>query len=129
MSSPHSISWFEIPSEDFQRAVKFYSAVFDTELQTMEMNTGGDLPMPMALLPHGEGGVSGAVIYLPDHKPGMKGPMLYLNGGDDLQPMLDRVVAAGGQLLVPKSLVTEEIGYMAIFIDSEGNHMALHSDH
>lgn len=133
MIYPDAINWFEIPSEDFERAVKFYSDLYDAELTRTEVNTGGDLPMPMALIPRGESGgkqgVGGAVIYLPDHKPGMKGPLLYLNGGEDLQIMLDRVVPAGGQILVPKSLVTEEIGYIAIFIDSEGNHMALHSDH
>jgi len=129
MSAPHAINWFEIPSENFDRAVTFYSALFDATLETMTMNTGGEVPMPMAMLPRGDHGVGGAVIYLPDHKPGMKGPLLYLNGGDDLQVMLDRVEPAGGQILVPKSLITEEIGYMAIFIDSEGNHMALHSDH
>ncbi|RPI69515.1 MAG: VOC family protein [Ignavibacteriae bacterium] len=133
MLYPDAINWFEIPSENFERAVKFYSALYDTELRTTQMDTGGELPMPMAYLPRGEGvgerGVGGAVIYLPDHKPGMKGPLLYLNGGEDLRVMLDRIVPAGGQILVTKTLITKEIGYYAIFIDSEGNHMALHSDH
>lgn len=32
MSTPHAISWFEIPSEDFDRAKAFYMAIFvDTE--------------------------------------------------------------------------------------------------
>lgn len=133
MIYPDAINWFEIPSEDFDRAVKFYSTLYGAELKITQMNTGGELPMPMALLPRGESGgksgVGGAVIYLPDHKPGTKGPLLYLNGGEDLQEMLDRVEPAGGQILVPKTLVSEEIGYIAIFLDSEGNHMALHSDH
>jgi predicted enzyme related to lactoylglutathione lyase len=133
MLYPDAINWFEIPSEDFDRAVRFYTTLFDAELPITHVNTGGELPMPMALLPRGESGgqrgVGGAVIYLPDHKPGTKGPLLYLNGGEDLQVMLDRVEPAGGQILVPKSLVSEEIGYIAIFLDCEGNHMALHSDH
>lgn len=133
MIYPDAINWFEIPSENFDRAVAFYSALYNTELTTTQMDVGGEMPMPMAMIPRGESngqnGVGGAVIYLPDHKPGTRGPLLYLNGGEDLQVMLDRVVPAGGQILVPKTLIAEDIGYMAIFIDSEGNHMALHSDH
>jgi len=129
MPHPSAISWFEIPSEDFERAKAFYQAVYEHDLEVMTMPVGEGNEMLMALLPRGEGGVGGSVVYLPDHKPGNRGPLLYLNAGDDLQPMLDRIEQAGGTVLVPKSLVTEEIGYMAIFVDSEGNHMALLSDH
>jgi uncharacterized protein len=29
---------------------------------------------------------------------------------------------------MPKTKITDEIGYMAGFVDSEGNHIALHSN-
>jgi hypothetical protein len=53
--------------------------------------------------------------------------LVYLDGGNDLQDILNRVESAGGKILLPKTMISEEIGYMAIFLDSEGNKQALHS--
>lgn len=55
------------------------------------------------------------------------GPLLYLNANPDLKIVLDRVEQAGGKISVPKRLITEDHGYMAVIIDSEGNRVALHS--
>jgi hypothetical protein len=53
--------------------------------------------------------------------------MVYLNANPDVQPILDRIEAAGGKIIVPKTEISPEHGHMAVFIDSEGNRMALHS--
>lgn len=45
----------------------------------------------------------------------------------DVQLVLDKVVAAGGKILVPKMEISPEYGYMGVFIDTEGNRIALHS--
>jgi predicted enzyme related to lactoylglutathione lyase len=37
-------------------------------------------------------------------------------------------MAAGGTVYQPKTQISEEHGFMAVFIDSEGNRVALHSD-
>ena len=42
----NAINWFEIPVTDFDRAIQFYSKIFDIEMPTMEM--GGSL---MGFLP------------------------------------------------------------------------------
>jgi hypothetical protein len=42
--------------------------------------------------------------------------------------MLDKVEPAGGKILMPKSLISEHWGYMALFEDTEGNRVALHSN-
>ena len=55
------------------------------------------------------------------------GPLIYLNGNPDVQIVLDRIVAAGGSILVPKTEVSPEYGFMAAFIDTEGNRIGLHS--
>ena len=81
----------------------------------------------MAMLPRGEMGVGGAVVKFKEHKPGTSGPLVYLAGGRNLQAMLDRVVPAGGTVIVPKTEINEEIGHFAIFHDTEGNQIALHS--
>jgi hypothetical protein len=55
------------------------------------------------------------------------GVTIWLNAGDDLQVALDRVEAAGGQILQPKTPISEEYGHMAMILDTEGNRIGLHS--
>ncbi|MDX2284300.1 MAG: VOC family protein [Bacteroidia bacterium] len=119
----HMLNWFEIPVRDIHRACTFYGAIFNADIQPTEF-----AGFTMAYLPGQDGDVTGGLIqhemYTPSHH---AGPLLYLNGGDDLQAVLDRVEGAGGQILSPKREIAPEVGYMALFIDSEGNRMALHS--
>ena len=62
------------------------------------------------------------------HKPSLTdGPLIYLNGNPDLQQVLDKVEAAGGQIMVPKTEISPEYGNMAVIIDTEGNRIGLHS--
>lgn len=116
----NAINWFEIPVTDFGRAKKFYSNIFDFEMQ--EMNMG---PHLMGFFP--SGGVSGAIVKAEGYKPSQDGAVVYLSGGDDLTTVFNRIEKAGGKIIQPKTMVTEEIGYIAFFIDTEGNKVALHS--
>jgi predicted enzyme related to lactoylglutathione lyase len=50
---------------------------------------------------------------------------VYLNGGEDLGTILNRVVAAGGQVVMPKTHLRDDIGYIGMFSDSEGNVIGL----
>jgi predicted enzyme related to lactoylglutathione lyase len=121
----NAINWFEIPADDFDRAKDFYSKVLDAELAAQEM-----MGTKMAFLPtEGDGAVGGAICAGEMHKPSADGAVLYLNGGDDLSTPLSRVEDAGGQVLMPKTKITDEIGYMAFFTDTEGNKLAFHSPH
>ncbi len=122
----HAINWFEIPVTDFKRAKKFYSAIFDYEMPEMEM---GPVTMGMLLYDQNAGGVGGAICYGDGYEPSDKGPKIYLNGGSDLNHVLNRVEGAGGSIALPKMLINEEIGYFASFIDTEGNQIFLHSIH
>lgn len=117
----NAINWFELPATDFQRAVKFYSEVLDENLQPMEHPE-----MKMAFFPASENGVGGCVTHGNGNKPNPEGALVYLNGGDDLGEPLSRVESAGGKVLMPKTAIGEN-GFMAIFLDSEGNRVALHS--
>lgn len=120
----HAINWFEIPVTDFERAKHFYEAIFSTELAVHELQG-----QKMAFFPSKpqEQGVGGTLIECPDMEPGTKGPLIYLNAGHDLSDVSSKVENAGGKLLLDKTLITEQIGYYALFIDSEGNKLALHS--
>jgi len=116
------INWFEIPVHDFDRALMFYSRLLEIIIQKEEV---GDLIM--GFFPSDDKNVSGAIVKGPDYRPGGDGVLIYLDGGNDLQDIVNRVEAAGGKIESPKTLINEEIGYMAVFIDSEGNRLALHS--
>ncbi len=116
------ISWFEIPAVNFKQAVAFYSHIYNID---MELNYNGN--HAMAFFP-AKNGIGGAVVAGPGSTPSDTGALLYLNGGKDLNNILSRVEDAGGRIVMPKTLINEESGYFAIFMDSEGNKLALHSN-
>lgn len=123
----NAINWFEIPANDITRAKKFYETIFNFEMPDLDVGDG----LKMALFPAQSGTVGGTLIqntewYVPSDS---QGPLLYLNANPNLQDILDRVEEAGGKISIPKRMITEENGYMAVIIDSEGNRVALHSNH
>ena len=120
----HVIIWFEIPARDLQRAKRFYEAI----LQVTMPETSG--PMKMAFFPADwqKGEIGGAVVEGEGYVPSETGTVVYLSGGGDLATVLDRVQGAGGQVLMPKTAIpTEGSGYVAMFLDTEGNKIGLHS--
>ena len=115
--------WFELPASNFERAITFYQGILDTEVDVMEM-----AGLKQGLLPHDDTSkVSGAIVHGMDYKPSTEGSVVYLNGGDDLAEVLSKVEPAGGKVLMPKTHLGDEIGYIAQFVDSEGNRIGLHS--
>jgi len=121
----NALNWFEIPARDIKRAKAFYEAIFDVQLgDTVLANN-----LKMALFPTETGTVGGALCEHPDfYHPGYQGPLVYLNGNPDLQIVLDRIPRFGGKVLVPKTQISEQYGCMAVFEDTEGNRLALHSN-
>jgi uncharacterized protein len=122
----NAISWFEIPVTDMDRATTFYETIFDVKLNPL------DLPnIKMRIFPLSDpmNQVGGALADSGGfHKPSATdGPLVYLNGNPDVQIVLDRIEPAGGKIMVPKTEISPNYGYMAVFIDSEGNRVGLHS--
>jgi predicted enzyme related to lactoylglutathione lyase/quinol monooxygenase YgiN len=115
------LSWFEIPSKDFERARTFYSQILDAKLEAM-----GHSGVQMAFLPREGGGVSGAVAAGGERTPGQQGPWIFLNANPDLETILSRVQRAGGKITQPKTDIGE-YGHIAFFEDTEGNRIGLHS--
>jgi len=116
------ISIFEIPATEISRAVDFYQAILDIEIEKMEFPG-----MKMGLLPT-EGQMTFGVIMQGDgYTPSANGVTIYLNGGDNLQIILNKVEKYGGKIVVSKTLHADESGYFAIFMDTEGNRIGLHS--
>ena len=121
-----AISWFEIPATDLDRATKFYETLFDVKLTVMDMPQFRMRAFPVEdMMNH----ISGAVVEGGDfYKPSdTAGVLIYLNGNPDVQNILDKVEAAGGKVSLPKTEITPEYGHMAIFIDTEGNRIGVHS--
>jgi len=122
----NAISWFEIPTQDIDRAANFYEAIFNVSLIPLDLQ---QLKMRMFPVQDPGKGVGGALCYNKEfYKPSATdGPLIYLNGNPDVQNILDKVEPAGGKIVVPKTQISPEYGYMAVFIDTEGNRVALHS--
>jgi len=122
----HAISWFEIPSVDLDRATTFYESIFNVRLFPMDL---AQIRMRMFPVEDQATSIGGAVVHAEGfYEPSSTaGPLIYLNGNPDVQNVLDRVEAAGGKIVVPKTEISPEYGFMAVFIDSEGNRIGLHS--
>jgi len=121
------INWFEIPAANFERACEFYSKVLDGEIHQVEVPMGEKAGMKMGFFPHSAPeSVGGAIVFGEGYEPSGKGAVVYLNGGADLSVALSRVEQAGGKIMMPKTSIGEN-GFMAHFVDSEGNRIALHS--
>ena len=116
------VNWFEIPAKDFKRAVSFYKAILGVEIKETEL-----FGTKMGFFPTDGKNVSGAIVEGEDYKPSMDGVLTYLNGGSDLQTVLDKIEASNGKVIVPKTQISPEMGYFGMFIDTEGNKIALHS--
>lgn len=123
-SSANILNWFEISVNDITRAKKFYETIFSIKLEEMDM-----MGMKMAMFPYEPmgGKLSGALVQSDMHKPSADGVKIYFNGNPDLDVALSKVAASGGTVVVPKGKISDEVGYMAFFIDTEGNAVALHS--
>ena len=121
-----AISWFEIPAINLERAQQFYETIFSIALIHMDMP---NIKMRMFPIDDMNTGVGGAIVDSGGfHKPSLtEGPLLYLNANPDVQHVLDKVEAAGGKILVSKTSISPEYGFMAVLLDTEGNRIALHS--
>ncbi len=121
----NALNWFEIPATDLKRAQAFYEHILDAKMEIQEMK---ELNMTMAVFPSewSGDGVGGSIASGEGFTPSAEGSTIYLNTGNDLSPCLARVENAGGQILVPKTSIGES-GFIAMFLDTEGNRVGLHS--
>jgi predicted enzyme related to lactoylglutathione lyase len=124
----HNIcGWFEIPVTDMDRAINFYEGVLGTNLSRNTLEN-----VDMAWFPHVPEayGSGGALVCNPEfYAPSAEGSLIYLTTGTgDLIKDQERVEKFGGRMLIPRKQISEEHGFMMIFIDSEGNRVALHSN-
>ena len=116
------LNWFEIPAADFSRAKAFYETMLGVAIHAQDMNG-----MRVGFFPQAGDAVGGAIMHGPGQTPGATGITIYFKGGVDLGIPLARAVAAGAKVLLPKTLINEQIGHIALLLDTEGNRIGLHS--
>ncbi len=118
------ISIVEIPTIDFSRAVTFYQAILNVSIEEIDMQG-----TQMGVFPSDGEVVSVVLVKGDEYKTTVDGTIVYLNAGDDLQIVLGKIESSGGKIVVPKTEISPEIGFFAMFIDTEGNKLGLHSIH
>jgi predicted enzyme related to lactoylglutathione lyase len=116
------VVWFEIPAADFERAARFYEEIFAINLKKQQMG-----PQMLGVFPYEAPAISGCVIAGPNLKPGAMGTVIYLNADPTLAAVVERVGAAGGQVVVPRVELPEGMGVFAHIIDTESNMVGLHA--
>jgi len=115
------IAWVEIPSTDFERAVKFYSSVFKLDLTSICCDeVRGE---KMACFPTGEG----AIVYSPYAKPSENGAIVSFTVPDSIEATISRIEHENGKVVIPKTKIEAEgRGYFAVCTDSENNKIGLY---
>ncbi len=113
--------WFEIPADDFERAIGFYETIFAVSLDRTQHDE-----YAMAIFPYERPGISGCIVPRKGDC-GPKGPLLFLNVDGRLDEVLERVYAAGGRIVVPRTDIGAGMGWFATILDSEGNRVGLHT--
>lgn len=124
-ATENAINWFEIPVADLERAKKFYEAIFEMEMGTMEVSDQKMYTFPYN--PESDK-ISGAILEDANAISKMDGVTLYLNANPSIDKVIDKIEAAGGKVLLPKTQISPEIGYFCFFNDTEGNRLALHAN-
>jgi predicted enzyme related to lactoylglutathione lyase len=118
-----TIVHFEIPADDIERAVKFYSGLFGWEIKQVHeldywmISTGGD-----------EGGKGGKAVgggILKRQDPAQRA-INYI-GVSSVDDYITKVRELGGSIAVPKKAVPGW-GYFAVCLDMEGNAFGLWED-
>jgi len=112
--------WFEIPVTDYDRAKSFYEQIFDTSIYTEDFG-----PFRMGIFPHKDVGC--ALCRGDGYEPSNTGTLVYMDASPDLNEALNRIEEAGGKVIHDKKQISEDHGFMAVFVDTEGNRLALHS--
>lgn len=118
-----SITWFEIPAVDLDRAQRFYETVLATAMRR-ETIAGSQL----AVFAADEDGVAGCLQHSAEPvAPSAAGTRVYLDAAPSLDAALGRVAGAGGRVVTAKTALPPGMGYFAHIEDVEGNVVGLHA--
>ena len=114
------IVWADIPVLDLDRAMKFYGHV--TGKQVVLMPGGADVAVIGGT---GEGDEMSVSADLYVGTPSAEGATVYFSTDGDIDGMISRVVEAGGTIQRDKAFMGPMVGWVAFFLDTEGNRVGL----
>ena len=117
---PNSIVHFEIPADDVPRAKKFYEKAFGWKISD---------PLKMDYFfvetkKKGEDGINGGLM--PRKMPGQ--PFMNYISVASIDAFCKKVERAGGVIVMPKTEIGEQMGWIATFKDTEGNMMGFYQE-
>lgn len=110
--------WIEIPVRDLDRAKQFYETVFG-HAPTDVIDDG---ERKITIIP---GAPTVSLNQTAGFIPGEQGALPYFGRGDELDATLERVIAAGGEIVDAKTARGEN-GFFSLVRDPEGNLLTLH---
>ena len=116
------VAIFEIPANDIDRAIKFYENVLSLKIEKVKAGN-----QEMGILPYENQASIGVLVKSKNDKPGSNGVTIYLNAENKIEQTLSAVEKNGGKIVTPKTAHADDSGFFALFIDSEGNKLGLHS--
>lgn len=121
MSKNNIFCWVDIPVNDLDRAVRFYSELLNSTVQKVSEHG-----FEFGLFPHTEDNVAGCLSVTEERKPSQHGPLVYINVEGELDRALKAAALHGGKILKEKEQIGP-YGYRGIILDTEGNAVALYS--
>ncbi len=117
------ISFFEIPTLDIDKAVKFYNDLFENKIEVVDCGEE-----KMAFFPGEENNVNGAISQAENFRPSDQGVLIHFDVTGKLDYILEKVTVLGGKIIKSKTIIIpDEHGYFAIILDFDGNRIGLHS--
>jgi uncharacterized protein len=117
--------WADIPVLDLERASKFYAHITGGPVVPMEGAEG--IALIMGTEPGGPDGdimTVSADLYV-GGTPSADGPTIYFNANGDIDGFVARVKEAGGTVTAEKAFMGPMVGWIAFFLDTEGNRIGV----
>jgi hypothetical protein len=122
-----SVVHFEIPFEDKQRAMKFYTESFGwqlTDMPQMSYVVASTTEVDDKQMPKKPGAINGGLFQRPKDAPH---PAIYI-GVSSVDQTIKKVQAAGGKVVTAKTPISG-MGAYARVADTEGNIVGLFQSH
>ena len=124
----NAIVHFEIPADDVERAIAFYQKTFGWQINTFDMPSGEPYygvqttPVDEKHQPIKPGAINGGLM-----KRKMPGqPFMNYIQVDSIDEAVKLIEANGGMIVLPKTEIAPNMGWIAAFKDPEQNLMGLH---
>ena len=111
-----TVTWFDIPVSNMDRAVGFYESVTKQTLKRFPVGADKETALFET---------DGCLFKSPEDKPSHFGSRVYFET-PSIEEWLERIGRAEGKTLVKKTPVGDK-GFYAYFEDSEGNRVGLHA--